>query len=59
MVQGAPAGHSRGRGWSDCSGVEEAERVAMAMKTETSSWETCLAPAAASFGQLGTSALGT
>ena len=31
----------------------------MAMKTETSSWETCLAPAAASLAQLGMSALGT
>lgn len=31
----------------------------MAMKTETSFWETFLAPASASFGQLGTSALGT
>lgn len=58
-VQGAPAGHLRGRGWSDCSGVEEVGRVAMAMKTEMSSWEICLAPAAASLAQLGTSALGT
>lgn len=31
----------------------------MAMKTMMSSWETCLAPAAASLAQLGTSALGT
>lgn len=31
----------------------------MAMKTMMSSWETCLAPAAASSARLGTSALGT
>lgn len=31
----------------------------MAMRTMMSSWETCLAPAAASSAQLGTSALGT
>jgi len=59
VVQGAPAGHSRGRGWSDCSGVWEAERVATAMKTEMSSWETCLDFAAAYLAQLGMSALAT
>lgn len=39
--------------------MEEAEQLAMVMKTVMSSWETCLAPAAASLAQLGTSALGT
>lgn len=58
-VRGDPAGHSKGRGWSDYSGAEEAEQVAMAVKTATSSWEICLAPAAASFAQLGKFALWT
>lgn len=37
----------------------EVDRAAEVMRTEMSFWETCLASASASFGQLGTSAPGT